>query len=77
MRVSASDGVDAVRIRVRRAASGAHGAFTRTALARRVAGDRFRASVRVPDGTIRLTATPLRAGGAAVGRSDRETFELS
>ena len=77
VRVSGSNGVDAVRIRVRREASGSRGAFTATVLARRVAGDRFRASVRVPDGTIRLTATPVRAGGGTHGRSDRETIELS
>jgi secreted trypsin-like serine protease len=77
VRVSGADAVDAVRIRVRRAASGSRGSFTVTARARRVDGDRFRASVRVPDGVIRLTATPLRAGGSPFGRSDRETFELS
>ncbi len=77
VRVSSSAGVAAVRIRVRRAASAGRSAFDVKARARHVAGARFRASVRVPDGIIRVTATPLRANGSPFGRSDRETFELS
>jgi len=77
VRVSSTAGVAAVRIRVRRAASAWRPAFSATARARHVGGTRYRASVRVPDGVIRLTATPLRASGSAFGRSGRETIELS